>query len=258
MRTAALQELHDLESTYWWHVGRLSIIEKQLQKITHSNKKLKGNKANLLNVGSGTGGTLPILEKFGSVHNVDTSKDALHFLEKNGYKGTPVKGLKLPFKDNTFDIVTALDVLEHIKDDDIALAEWLRVLKPGGSLLLTVPAYQWLWSQHDVINNHHRRYLKKNLRTKIKKTGFIINKSSYAIVFSFPMVAGSRLVSKVSRQKSDDYSSFVKLPTSLNNLFISFLKLEARAQKQINFPLGTSILVVAQKQSKDSKSNQTK
>jgi len=111
MRITALQELHDLESTYWWHVGRLSIIERQLQKITQSNKSLVNGKASILNVGSGTGGTLPILEKFGTVHNIDTSKDALQFLERNGYKGILVKGLKLPFKDNTFDIATALDVL---------------------------------------------------------------------------------------------------------------------------------------------------
>ncbi len=244
MKTTALQELHDLESTYWWHVGRLSIIEKQLQKITRTNKKLETGKLNILNVGSGTGGTLPILEKFG------TSKDALHFLERSGYKGILVKGLQLPFKDNTFDIVAALDVLEHIKEDNTALVEWLRVLKPGGSLLLTVPAYQWLWSQHDVINNHHRRYIKKNLRAQIKKVGFSIDKSSYAIVFSFPIVAGFRIISKLSKQKSEDYSSFVKLPPSINKLFINFLKLEAQTQKQINFPLGTSILMVAQKQPK--------
>jgi len=247
MKTTALQELHDLESTYWWHVGRLSIIEKQIQKITRSNKKLESGKPKILNIGSGTGGTLPILEKFGMVHNVDTSKEALRFLEMSGYKGTLVKGLELPFKDNTFDVVTALDVLEHIEKDHTALTEWFRVLKPGGSMLLTVPAYQWLWSQHDVINNHHRRYLKKNLRALIKKAGFSIDKASYAIVFSFPIVAGFRIMSKLSKQKPEDYSSFVKIRPSINKLFINFLKLEAQTQKQINFPLGTSILVVAKK-----------
>jgi len=134
----------------------------------------------------------------------------------------------------------------------VALAEWLRVLKPGGSLLLTVPAYQWLWSQHDVINNHHRRYLKKELRAQIKKAGFTIDKSSYAVVFSFPIVAASRLISKMSKQKPEDYSSFVKLPSGINKLFINFLKVEARAQKQFNFPLGTSVLIVAKKPAKDS------
>mgnify|MGYP001548451667 CR=1 FL=1 len=104
MKITALQELHDLESTYWWHVGRLSIIEKQLQKITRSDKEVEVSKPDILNIGSGTGGTLPILEKFGTVHNIDTSKDALHFLELSGYKGTLVKGLQLPFKDNTFDV----------------------------------------------------------------------------------------------------------------------------------------------------------
>jgi ubiquinone/menaquinone biosynthesis C-methylase UbiE len=242
MKTAALQELHTLESTYWWHVGRLSIIEHQLQKICGIKRNVK-----ILNVGSGTGGTLPVLEKFGRIQNVDTSKEALAFLNASGYKGKLVKGLKLPFKDGTFDVVTALDVLEHINDDTQALKEWIRVLKPGGSLLLTVPAYQWLWSQHDEINNHYRRYLRKQLRKQLDKAGFKVIKASYAIVFSLPLVVASRLLARLSHKNPDNYSSFVKLPRVINTFFINLLKVEALAQKSFSFPVGTSLLMVGKK-----------
>jgi SAM-dependent methyltransferase len=242
MKTVALQELHDLESTYWWHVGRLSIIERQLQKICGTKRNVK-----ILNIGSGTGGTLPTLEKFGKVQNVDTSKEALAFLSASGYKGRLVKGLKLPFKDNSFDVVTALDVLEHINDDNTALKEWLRILKPDGSLLLTVPAYQWLWSQHDEINNHYRRYLKKDLKKQMQKAGFKVAKASYAIVFSFPLVAGSRILSKLSKKKAEEYSSFVRLPSIINSSFINLLRLEAKYQKRFSSPFGTSLLFTCKK-----------
>ncbi len=245
MKTTALQELHDLEKTYWWHVGRLEIIEQRLKKISGRNKK-----NNILNVGSGTGGTIASLEKFGKVQNVDVSKEAIAFLKRNGYKSQLVGNGPLPFKDRSYDIVTALDVLEHINQDDNALADWFRVLKPGGSLLITVPAYQWLWSQHDVINNHHRRYTRSKLETKVRKAGFKVNKASYAIVFSFPLVAGSRILAKVSRKKPNEYSSFVQLPKPINKLFINFLKFEARSGNVVSFPFGTSILIVASKPTK--------
>ncbi len=242
MKSAALQELYDLETTYWWHVGRMSIIEQQLKKICKNKRNLK-----ILNVGSGTGGTIPILEKFGKVHNIDTSKEALSFLKSRGYEGTLVNGLKLPFEDNTFDVVTALDVLEHIEEDDVALVEWLRVLKPTGMLLLTVPAYQWLWSQHDEINNHYRRYRKRNLKRQITGAGYKVRKASYAIVFSFPLIASTRIVSKLSRTDSGEYSSFVQPPKPVSKLFVSLLKAEGAAQKHLSFPFGTSLLFVGKK-----------
>lgn len=245
MRTTALQELYDRESTYWWHVGRLSILERQLRAICKGKQEVS-----ILNVGSGTGGTLPILEKMGKVHNIDTSKEALKFLKARGYEGTLIKGHPLPFKDGTFDVVAALDVLEHIEDDGEALKEWIRVLKPGGSLLLTVPAYQWLWSQHDVINNHYRRYIKHELKSKMKVAGFKVNKASYAFVFSFPLVAGARVKAKLSPKKEEvnEYSSFVPVPTAVNKLFVKLLQTEALFQRIMSFPFGTSLLFVCKKQ----------
>lgn len=241
MKKAALQELYDLEKSYWWHVGRLTIIAERLKEV--GGKKT----AKILNVGSGTGGTIDTLEKFGSVHNVDTSKQAISFLKKHGFKSQLIDGGELPFKAGSFDILTALDVLEHIESDTEVLKDWLRVLKPGGTMVLTVPAYQWLWSQHDVINNHYRRYTRKELKQKIQVAGFEVKKSSYAIVFSFPLVVGSRFVSKLSGKNPQEYSSFVQLPKPVNSLFINLLKIEAKLGRLVSYPFGTSVLVVAQK-----------
>jgi len=242
MKSYALQELYDLESTYWWHVGRMYIIDCQLSKLSQGSKKLK-----ILNIGSGTGGTIPMLEKHGQVTNVDTSKEALDFLKKSGHKGTLVNGQKLPFEDASFDLITALDVVEHIKYDSKAVKEWSKVLKPGGSIVVTVPAYQWLWSQHDVINNHYRRYKRKQLRQIIESAGYSVTKSSYMIVFSFPLVVLSRFISKLKGEDPEDYSSFVRVPHFVNSLFISLLKLEGKMQKHINFPFGTSVIVIGKK-----------
>jgi len=242
MKSIALQELYDLESTYWWHVGRMSIIDKQLQKYTTPDGSSK-----ILNIGSGTGGTIPMLESHGKVTNVDTSAEALNFLKKSGHSGKLINGDRLPFKDNSFDIITALDVVEHIKNDTKTLKEWRRVLKPGGTIIVTVPAYQWLWSQHDVINNHYRRYTRKQIKGVVAAAGYKVSKSSYAIVFSFPLVVGSRFISKLRREDPNSYSSFVQLPPAINNFFIWLLRIEGKAQKHVNFPFGTSVLVVAKK-----------
>jgi len=242
MLSVALQELSDLETTYWWHVGRNHIIDKQVQKISGSRSDL-----NILNVGSGTGGTVQVLEKSGNVINVDVSKEALEFLRKRGYKGKLLKGGALPIAEKSVDLLAALDVLEHIEDDDGALKDWLRVLKPGGAMILTVPAYQWLWSQHDVINSHYRRYVRRVLRKKLINAGFEIEKSSYAIVFSFPLVVLARFISKAKKVDIDNYSSFVGVPPFLNSFFIKLLKAEASSHQIVNYPFGTSILCICRK-----------
>jgi ubiquinone/menaquinone biosynthesis C-methylase UbiE len=156
MKKTEYEQMSLREETYWWHVGRLSIVDSLLSKFD------KKNENKILNIGCGTGGTIPILEKYGEVVNVDISSEALKFLRQKGYKGTKVSGNGLPFEDNEFDFVVALDVLEHIDQDREALNEWHRVLKPGGQLMITVPAHAFLWSGHDVSLHHFRRYTTKS------------------------------------------------------------------------------------------------
>lgn len=205
----------------------------------------------MLNVGSGTGGTIPILEKHCKVTNADMSSEAIQYLKSEGYDAVLFDGNRLPFDDNSFNIVASLDVLEHTPDDVKALKEWLRVLKPGGKLILTVPAYQWLWSSHDEDNLHFRRYSKKSLRKVIdSQNKATMNKLSYMIVFSLPLVVGFRLLtSKKSSKNTDEkgISNFVTLPKWLNDLFISFLSFEGTILKRTNLPVGTSLITIVTK-----------
>lgn len=228
------------EETYWWHLGRIKLIESLLGKP--SKKRLK-----ILNIGCGTGGTVGCLEKYGKVTNVDISEEALTFLRSKGYKGIKVEGEKLPFEDKTFDLIIALDVLEHIDSDREAVDEWRRVLKPMGKLLITVPAFQSLWSGHDVSLHHMRRYTTKNLAWDMKKSKFKAEKLSYFYLFSFPLVTGFRLTNKIFNRKVDEHTSYVDLPNFVNNAFVSLAKIEASAVRKFKLPLGTTVVGIFSK-----------
>ena len=231
------------EKTYWWHVGRLQIIKKELARQTGNKKPLK-----ILNIGCGTGGTVRMLEMFGEVVNVDASDEAIKFMKKNGFKNSiKVEGIELPFETATFDMVCAFDVLEHIDKDIEAVREWRRVVKPGGKIMLTVPAYQWLWSGHDESLHHYRRYTAPQLRGIAQTINLQPLKLTYAIVFSFVLVAGFRLLTKISGKQTTSESSYVELPSAVNNLFTKLLFIEADLHKVLKFPFGTSVLAVFKK-----------
>jgi SAM-dependent methyltransferase len=201
-----------------------------------------------LNVGCGTGGTIDMLEKFGKVDNVDTSDDAIAFVEKLGYGNiTKVDGIDLPFKDKTYDVVGAFDVLEHIEDHKGALSEWKRVLKDDGAIVITVPAYQWLWSAHDVSSRHRRRYTLKSLIAVATEAGLRPEKKSYAISFLLPLVVGFRLASKILDRKVGSQSSYVPVPRSINKLFTALLKAEAKMHNTVSLPAGTSVITILRK-----------
>jgi SAM-dependent methyltransferase len=244
MKVTEYQNMAEREDSYWWHTGRLHIIRKQLNRL-----QLKPN-SKLLNIGSGTGGTIPLLEQYGSVKNIETSDDAIAFCRAKGFHDLDKPdGLKLPYPDNTFDAAVAFDVLEHIAEDEAALIEWRRVLKPGGSLMITVPAYQWLWSEHDESLHHQRRYTASRLHQMLNQAGYQVTKKTYAIVFSFPLIVLYRLFRSLAPrpQKSDYTSSYVLLPKPINACFSFLLRIEGSILKYINLPFGTSVLIVGRK-----------
>lgn len=232
------------ESSYWWHVGRLRIIESYIQIAT----KRKSKKLAILNVGCGTGGTIDMLERYGITDNVDISDDAIKFMKQRGYKRiTKVTGTKLPFEKKKYDLVCAFDVLEHIAGEGAALKEWTRVLKDDGAIIITVPAYQWLWTDHDVSLHHVRRYTKKRLVKAARQAGLKPAKKSYAIVFSLPLVVGFRFLNKLLRRQADSETSYVDVPEWVNGLFSSLLYGEARLHEAVSFPAGTSVIAIFQK-----------
>lgn len=232
------------ERTYWWHVGRLQIIATYAERLKARKKNFT-----ILNVGCGTGGTIDMLESFGVTDNVDISDEAINFMKKRGYKRlTKVTDNTLPFADKTYDMVGAFDVLEHISDEVEALQEWKRVIKDDGAILVTVPAYQWLWSGHDESLHHKRRYTTGRLAAAAQKAGLRVEKKSYAIAFSLPMVGGFRLVHKLLGRKTDSETSYVDLPPPVNKLFTKLLYAEAKLHKVMSLPAGSSVVAILRKQ----------
>lgn len=246
MKSSEYSKMADAENFYWWHVGRKKIINKQLKKAV----TIAPQSTRLLNIGCGTGGTIPMLSKFGSLDNVEVSQEAIDICRDKGFSNVKkIDGIKLPFKDNEFDIAVALDVLEHIEDDSGALKEWHRILKKNGRVFITVPAYQWLWSEHDESLHHHRRYTLSGLHKKLNRAGFRVQKRTYAIVFSFPLIVGYRFIKSILPKKKGGKlaTSYVFLPNSVNLFFIWLLSIEAWLLQYINAPFGTSLLIVAEK-----------
>ena len=231
-----------LENTYWWHVGRKYIVAKILEQFLQNDQHYT-----ILNIGCGTGGTVPVLSKFGRVINIDTSDEAISICRKLAVSNLVITdGRVLPFQEESCELAVALDVLEHIENDLDALKEWNRLLKPGGKLVLTVPAYQWLWSEHDESLHHYRRYTASSLHKLLNLAGYKVDKRSYAIFSTFPLIVGYRFMRSILPKKEKS-SSYVLLPSPINSLLISILKIEATILKYINMPFGTSVLIVAHK-----------
>lgn len=210
----------------------------------------KKKKKKILDVGCGTGTMLNYLAQHGQVEGIDNSKKAVAFCRQRGFKNTCLgDAQKLPFSDNSFDLVTAFDTLEHIEDDQIALKEFYRVLRPNGLILMTVPALPIIWSSHDVIHCHFRRYKLANLKKKLKVAKFEPTKTTYinsllflpAFVFRFSTGFLNRL--GIFRKHTD----LVSIPPFINSFLSKIFCLEAFFLRYIDFPLGITILVEAKK-----------
>ena len=243
MNNNEYQKLYNFENFYWWHIGRGYIIQSLLSKIT-----LKRN-SRILDAGCGTGGNIKILSRFGNVVGIDNSPEAIKFCKKRGFENVQLRDIKnTGFPSNSFDLIVALDLLEHLDNDIETLKEFYRILKKDGYILISVPAYQFLWSEHDVAVHHKRRYSMEEIHRRLLKANFYIVKETFAITFIAPIVFIYRIIRKVcpgfKKQKNSDY---VILPVPLNNFFIFLLKTEAFLLRYINFPFGISIMCIAKK-----------
>jgi len=231
----------EFEKKYWWFLGRQKIIVSVLEKEIGPNSNCK-----ILDIGCGTGGTTLSLNQFGSTYGIDSSFSALKYCNQRGLeKVVKSSSYELPFSSNSFDLVTILDVLEHIKNDLKVLKEVKRVLKKDGTILITVPAYQFLWSEHDLAVSHYRRYNSKTLSSIINQSGFKVVRISYFVSFLFPLLAVYRIASKLKKSKSNPKSHLIQLPTSINILLQKILHLENWILDKTNLPFGLSIVCVA-------------
>ncbi len=232
------------EKTYWWHIGRLRIIEAYIVSFCDVRQR---QQMKILNVGSGTGGTVSLLRRYGLVENVEVSDEAIAIMKLQGIENIikTDNNNKLPFRAKTYDMVAAFDILEHIDMHKAALQEWSRILKDDGVLIITVPAYQWLWSHHDVALGHERRYTKRTLKTVAQSAGLQVHTISYAFAFSFPLVAGFRILDKYFGKR--EKTSYVGVPGWVNRLLTHMLYAEARLHKKYRLPFGSSVVAVLKK-----------
>ncbi len=236
--------MNRVEDSHWWYVGRRAILESFLERIIPNPKSQTPNRK-ILDVGCGTGGNLEMLKKFGAAEGVDVSDDALEFCKSKGL--TVHKGLaeKLPFADESFDVVTALDVVEHLDDDVAGLKEMNRVLKTGGKTLIFVPAFMWLWGVQDDVSNHRIRYTKKQIVERLEKSGFEIERATYANWTFFAPILGGRTLMRITGIKPESENN-VNV-SALNGVFGKLFGAERFWLKNFDFPFGVSIVIVAKK-----------
>ena len=185
--------LFQVEQSHWWHIGRRRILASFVADIC---SHVTDRRPRILDVGCGTGANLLMLSQYGDAEGVDISDDALAFCRERGLdqvrKGA---GEQLPYDDNTFDLVTAFDVVEHMDDDLAGLREMFRVLRPGGHALIFVPTFMFLWGLQDDVSHHRRRYRLPELRRVLEQAGFEIERSSYAnITFFLPILLIRKLM----------------------------------------------------------------
>ncbi len=255
--------MHELETHYWWFVGRRAIISNLLKEAATQRKQ---NDLKILDIGCGTGANLPMLRAAatakGRVVGVDFSELALAFAGSNLDSQTTndqasvglsqADALHLPFADGSFDVVTMLDVLEHLEDDAGALCEVQRVLRPGGAYVWSVPAYQHLWSAHDEALHHFRRYERRDLARLLKRSGFAVHRLSFAMSLMPPIAwLWRRLILPFQNKRPRDAKRhsqgavLPQLPPPFNAALIRYLELEGRLITRRPLQFGTSLVGVA-------------
>jgi SAM-dependent methyltransferase len=235
-----------IEESYWWFVGRRAILESMLRRFARRTHLA-------VDVGCGSGRNMSLLSHYcDRVMGFDRSPAALKLAGARGFPIACADGQSIPLAGSSVDLLCAFDVLEHLDDDMGALSEFHRVLQPGGFLLVTVPAYRFLWSEHDEALMHRRRYAASELHVKLTRSRFLVLKRSYAVFFPFLPIAFYRLFRGVfPKDPFAPRASHVILPAFANNLLATLLKIEAWTMGAVNLPWGTSIVVLAQKVSAD-------
>ena len=235
------EAMYGLEDVYWWFVARRQLALEILECEIGAREGVR-----VLDVGCGTGSNLAAFSRLGFTAGIDMSAEALGFCRRRGVDRVALSQVeRLPFADGAFDVVTGMDMLEHTDDDLAALAELRRVLKPGGFLLVTVPAYGFLWSEHDEALKHRRRYTAHELRNKMTVTDFKIERTSYFITALFFPILAMRIHQGLFKKSTYPETSVHLLPRWINSSLVGLLGLERRIFRRLNLPFGVSIVALA-------------
>lgn len=245
MEKSLYENIYQVEETHWWYEARRDIIFDWVKHMLLNNKMPR-----ILDIGCGTGFNITYLHQLGyrQVDGLDISRDALMYCKSRQLNSLTIASAEnLPIQRSTYDVILALDIVEHIADDRQVMAEIFRILKTDGALIVFVPAYQFLWSFQDEISHHQRRYEANDLKHKVTQAGFEIKKLSYVNSFLFPVIWFGRNILRT-------FPSFFKIssesqmnPTWMNKFLYYIFKAEMPLLRFMNFPFGVSIICVCTK-----------
>lgn len=238
MDRAVFDRMAELDQNHWWFTARRRILEQIIRRTVRPPAD-----ARILELGCGTGHNLDMLGRFGRVEASELDDHARELAAER--LGRPIEQAALPdlsrFSADSYDLVALLDVLEHVVDDKGSLGAIFTRLKPGGALILTVPANPWMWSSHDVAHHHHRRYRKPDLARLAREAGYEIDLLSPFNTMLFPLIAGVRVVNKLrGHDSADDALPSPAVNSALDRLF----GIEARLIGRLPFPFGVSLVAV--------------
>lgn len=229
------------DTTHWWYRARREILADYLKR-----EAALPAQARILEIGCGTGHNLPMLAGFGEVDAIEIDPAARGFATER--LGKPVGDAPLPsltgVERGTYNLVAVLDVVEHVEDDVGALRGMAEVLKPGGAILVTVPAHPWMWSAHDTVNHHNRRYSKRTLDKAIRNAGLRHNGLRYFNSLLFPVAVAARVAGKLTgKDDSDDSPPAAPVNKALEAVF----RLERHLVGRVPLPPGLSIITLVRK-----------
>lgn len=241
------------EDKHWWFAGRTRVLLDTLDRWLPAGAAQR----RVLDVGCGAGNMFHHLARYGSVQGLDSNAKPLAIARQRGYDVQQGSATQMPYPDATFDLVAALDVIEHVPDDAAVLAECRRVCRPGGYVIVTAPAFQWLWSQNDEINGHQRRYTRAELCARLEGAGLAVRRATYNNFVIFLPAAALMLLRRraakaprLAAPATDDDAYQVEMepaPAAVNAVLGVVERLEAWILRRANLPAGTSLIALAQR-----------
>lgn len=240
------KKYHDVETSHWWFKSRRQYITRLLK---HADKDSK-----ILDIGCSSGILLKDLESAGfninNLYGIDISTNAIDNCQKNGIKNSYVMDAQEILLSEKFDIIIASDNLEHLEKETQAIGNWKDLLKPGGVMYVFVPAFMSLWSYHDEVNMHYRRYTKNELEAKLAAQNLVIVKSGYWNFSLFIPVYLFRKLSSNLKNKSTESDITIGNPI-INKLLLSVVSVENALLRVFPFPFGVSTFCIAEKRKVD-------